>query len=150
MPWVYEITDIQTVTASGATYVLVDFWRTRGASQRGDPPHITEEFIMSLRTTYEPVVTDDRGFSLRESGVYASPNAPPDESDPPVTETVPADVVGEMEGNIERFISSAKAKGIPDVDMSDPNLGKSNADPRGILARSDVQAAKGRKREFTP
>ena len=151
MPWVYRITEIKTATESGSTYISVDIWRSRGAEARGDPPHIVSEQLMNLKPVRQRAVLNDDGYSLRESGVYASPNAPSDEADPVVKEDVTIDVVAEMEGYIKDFIRTAVRINMPDDPGDNPSgIARDNADPRGLLARSDMVAAKGRKREFTP
>ena len=151
MPWVYKITEIATATASGGTYISVDIWRSRGAEARGDPPHIVSEQLMNLKPVRQRAVRDGDGNYLRESGVFASPNAPPNEADPVVKEDVTIDVVAEMEGYVKDFIRTAVRINMPDDPGDNPSgIARSNADPRGLLARTDMKAAKGRKREFTP
>ena len=151
MPWVYKIEEIKTATVSGGTYIKVNIWRTRAGEARGDPPNIVSEHLMNLKPVRQRAVMDDRGFTLRESGVYASPNAPNNPSDPAVKEDVNVDVVAEMESAIKRFISMADRTNMPDDPGDNPSdIARSSADPRGLLARSDMIAAKGRKREFTP
>ena len=152
MPWVYKIVDIKTedVVFNEATYYKVHFWRTRGAEARGDPPQIINEFIANLKPVRQRAVTDDRGFLLRESGVYASIKARGNPDDATVMEDFNVDVVGEMEASIERFIKMAVGRDLPNVNLSDSRFVPTTADPRGILARADVQAAKDRKREFRP
>lgn len=150
MPWVYRITEIKTEANTGGTYVKVHLWRNRGAAQQGDPPHIINEHIMNLKPVRQRAVTDDRGFILKQSGVYASPSAPGDPNDPTVKEDVNVDIRAEIESNIKLFITRAKLTNLPDIDMSDSRFVPTDDDPRGILSRADVQAAKNRNQEFTP
>lgn len=148
MPWVYRITDVKTIGAG--TYVKVNIWRTKAAAARGDPPNIINEHIMNLKSVRQRNVTNKDGYTLRESGVYASPRAPADPTDPPVKENVDVDVRGEIEGNIKRFIDRAIQTGLPDLDMSEPAWVPDNTDPRGILARPDVQAVKNKNIDYSP
>jgi len=148
MPWVYRITDVKTIGVG--TYVKVSIWRTKAAAARGDPPSIVNEHIMNLKPVRQRAVKDGRGYTLRQSGVYASPRAPADDADPPVKENVNVDVRAEIEANVKRFIDRAHQRALPDLDMSDPGLKPTAADPRGILARPDVAAVKGKNLEHNP
>ena len=151
MPWVYKITEIKTATVSGATYIKVNIWRTRAAEARGDPPNFVSEQLMNLKPVRQRAVLNDDGYSLRESGVYASPNAPSNAGDPVVKEDTTIDVVAEMEGYVKDFIRTAVRINMPDDIGDNPSsIVRSDDDPRGLLALSDMQAAKNRKREFTP
>ncbi len=150
MPWAYKVDEIST-TARGSTYVKVNMWRTAAAERRGDPPNIVEEFLMNLKAVRKRAVRDERGYTLRESGVYASPRAPSNPDDPSVKEDVDVDVAARMEKNITNFIGMVERTGRgddPGDNLLDPV--RSNADPQGILARDDVKAVKGRTREFRP
>ncbi len=45
----FRINEVSTVALTGNTYVHVDFWRHRGHFQTGQPPYLTNDFIMHLR-----------------------------------------------------------------------------------------------------
>ena len=146
MPWIYRITDVKTL--GEGTYVKVSIWRTRASANKGDPPNIINEHVMNLKSVRQRNVTRLDGYTLRQSGVYASPQAPPDPDDPPVKEDVNIDVRAEIEANIKLFID--RAGNLPDIDMSEPSWVPTTDDPRGILARPDVAAVKNKNIEYSP
>lgn len=141
MSWVYQIQEVKTEKKTGETYVLVHFWPTRMAFARHEEPAIEEDFIMQLRPTGRRAVTDKDGRVLRQSGVWASHRAPPDDNDPSVTELVEVDLEVQIKENIERFIGRhRRVRGI----LRDPAIKTDKSDPHGILNKPDVKDLPGK------
>lgn len=141
MSWVYQIQEVKTHKGSGEPYVLVHFWPTRVSFTKHEKPAIEEGFTMQLRPTGQRAVTDVEGKVLRQSGIWASHRAPPDDNDPPVTEPVAIDLQAQIKGNIERFLKLHRhVRG----SLRDPAIETDESDPHGILARPDVAALSGK------
>ncbi len=141
MSWVYQIQEIKTEKKTGETYVLAHFWPSRAAFTKAEKPAIEEDFIMQLRPTRQRAVTNDEGKTLRESGVWASHRAPPDDNDPAVTELVEIDLRAEIKNNIERFLKRHHhVRG----SLRDPAIKTDTSDPHGILAKPEVTSLSGK------
>ncbi len=50
----YRINEVSTIAATGNTYVHVDFWRRKSQFDRGEPPFLTNDFMMHLRPDQDP------------------------------------------------------------------------------------------------
>lgn len=148
IPWVFIVKEIKTLGVG--TYVLVHIWRSKGAEARGDSPNIINEHLMNLKSIRQRNITRLDGYTLRQSGVWASPRAPPNPLDPPVKENVNINIRAEIEENIKLFIDSAIHTNLPNIDLSEPRWIPDTSDPRGILARVDVQELKNKIIEHIP
>lgn len=48
MGMIYRISEMSREVNSGKTYMLVDFWQSQGAFDRGSPPYLTNDFIVGF------------------------------------------------------------------------------------------------------
>lgn len=143
---IYKIIDLKAVEKTGAIYVLVHFWETRGTQ-----PVLRNDFYMALRDQDSLIVVDGEGYVTTESGrrMKLSPKRTEDSDDPFVRETVKRDVPAQMRENIEAYWKRAVERGeTGDRTWPVKTRPKLTAtDAAGILARPDVAALKGREFE---
>ena len=148
-----RIADISTAEFSGETFTIVDveFWPSEAASRR-KPPTLTNTFLMQLRSTGRRVVRDASGRFRKTDGSYISLAELQQLSDLEratiqfATEVFNIDVCGQIDANIRRFAGRAAKRGERgDKRLQRINRGKK--DPHGILARADVAAMKGRRKD---
>ena len=118
----YRIVEVSTATASGHTYVLVDFWPSRAAFERDDALVLTNDFLMQLRPTGTRLIDEDN----------------------PALGSVPfdRDLPAEIRANIEAYWERAQARGDRGSKV-DPRIQRDESDPHGVLARTDVKALRG-------
>lgn len=155
---VYEIQEISTDKASGATFVLVWFWPSEAARLAGpESPHLVNDFLMTLRPTETRVVRDGQGRMKRTDGTFIEPAEvkPEDELE---RETVERPLPLEITANIEAYMNRATAKrysGDHTGDASKPffvdgvrqkqvehRIERDNSDPRDVLKHAGVAALK--------
>lgn len=76
-----EVAEINRLKDTDSIYLLVHFWRSEADALAGDPPLLTNDFIMQLRRTGERVVTDAEGnqgvetFTLSRAELFADVRA---------------------------------------------------------------------------
>lgn len=77
-----ELAEISRLKGTNSIYLLVHFWRSQADADAGQPPLLTNDFIMQLRRTGERVVTDANGNMKRLDGVFVAPEdvTPEDEA----------------------------------------------------------------------
>ncbi len=156
---IYKISEISTVKDSSLTYVLVDFWANRQSLRGGDPPVLTNDFLMQLQTTSIRIITNEEGWLKATDGTFIDPaTLTPDDPQPEwERETVPRDVAAEIKDNISGYWQRAvesqltgdhtanptnpfykKGKIVPQKG-STPPVKRDQSDPKGILAKQDIQ-----------
>jgi hypothetical protein len=140
-----KIVEVSTDQVTGETYVLVRFWKTKAARTRGDPPFLTEDFLMQLRPTGTRQVDPD---------------------DPSKgTEVFDRDLEAEIRDNIRRYIVDAERYGHEGDNTSQTASGgqffakgrvvrrsgtpikaikRDSSDPHGVLAKPEVAALPGK------
>ncbi len=140
MSWVYQVQKVKTEKKTGEPYVLVYYWLTRAAFTRAEKPAIEEDFIMQIRPIMQRAVMNTEGKTLRQSGVWASMSAPPDDSDPTVTEPVTIDLRAQIRDNIECFLKGNRDRrgNFTTIKLTD------TSDPHGVLAKPEVSSLVGK------
>ena len=141
----YRIAEVSTAKASGHTYVLVDFWPSRAAFERGDAPVLTNDFLMQLRPTGQRIITRADGWLELLDSSYADPSAETTleiASDQFKRETVYRNIPTEIRANIEAYWKRAQARG-DTGNKVDPRIQRDESDPHGVLARPGVKALRG-------
>jgi len=142
----YKIVELANAKTAGHLYVLVHFWHNGGAYRRGEPPVLSNDFLMQLRPTATRVVTDSEGRVRTESGKWIRVGARVQENpdDPWVREVVDRPLVAEIKANIREYWQRAQARS----DVGDHSLPVFAAvecddkDPHGVL-KPDVVALRG-------
>lgn len=142
-----KIVEVTTDQKTGETYVLVEFWGTKAARTRDDPPFLIEDFIIPLRPTgLRPIDPDNPALGM---------------------EVYDRDLVAEIEDHIRRYIVRAEEHGYVGDNTSanattagpfsvggvvvrekgkllrEPRL-RDESDPHGILAKPEVVALRGK------
>ena len=145
----YRIID-EISTARGMTYVRVRFWNDQADHDaRPTQPRIVKDFLMQLVSTASRIVTNEDGWYKRLSdGVFIDPSTlEPGDLTVWEKEAVSRPVAEEIEANLEAYYDRATAR----TETGDRTSVRSNErtqdDPRGILARQDVQDLVGTGRE---
>ncbi|KKL79664.1 hypothetical protein LCGC14_2012570 [marine sediment metagenome] len=156
---IYKIVEISTVLDTSLTYVLVEFWLTLESIRKGDPPLLTNDFLMQLQATSTRIITNGDGWLKTVEGIFIDPNTlDPDGPQPEwELETVPRDVPAEIKGNIEDYehrASTSQLTGNHTADASKPLykegqivtqrvdtplVKRDQSDPKDILAKTGVQ-----------
>ncbi len=146
---IYVINEISTeVGVNQLTYILVDYWLSQASHDKGDPPHLSNDFRIRLRPTGTRVVKDDQGRWKRSSdGVFVFFKDLPEEIDLPggffEVEAITIDLPAIIAQAIENYWDRATASGITGSNVN-PRIKRDINDPHAILSRPDVQAMKGK------
>ena len=109
-----QIREISDDADSGYLYLVVDFWLTKAGHDNGNPPFLTNDFVMQISPTETRIITDANGFWQRASdGVFIDPaTLAPDDTTVWATETVQrprADIIAEIKGNVRDYFVRAIA-----------------------------------------
>lgn len=68
-----EFAEINRLKDTNNIYMLVHFWRTQSDADAGQPPMLTNDFVMQLRRTVDRIVTDAAGRLKRADGIFVAP-----------------------------------------------------------------------------
>jgi len=69
-----QIREISADADSGLLYLVVDFWLTKAGHANGNPPFLTNDFLMQIPAQETRIITDANGFWQRASdGVFVDP-----------------------------------------------------------------------------
>lgn len=113
MPFV-EIQELSADKESHELYLLIALWATKIGHDNGNPPLITNDFIMQIRPTETRIVTDANGFWKRASdGVFIDPaTLEPGDTTEWEHETVQrprSEIIDEIKGNVRNYFQQAVA-----------------------------------------
>lgn len=108
----YQVQEVSTEDETGLTYVLVHFWDTLTAAQRGDPPVLVNDFLMQLQDQGTRIVTNEDGWFKRLSdGVFIDPETlEADDQTEWEREAYRVDAPAVVQANIEAYIVRAAAR----------------------------------------
>lgn len=138
-----KIIEISTLVGTPMTYVLIHIWSSKAAQKRGEEPSGDNAFVMDLVQTEQRMVEDNQGRYKRTDGVFVHPDRATGDEEWE-QETFRIDVPEEIKGAIEAYLASRLKKvGTEDeypAFHARPAMVRSQDDPRGILAMSDVRA----------
>jgi hypothetical protein len=124
------IIEVSTDKATGETYVLVKFWKTKAARGRRDPPFLVNDFVMVLRPTGDrdlrkEIIANISGYVERAEihgyeGDHSTANA----------------ITGDAFFEKGKMIRSKNAR------VAEPRE-RDESDPHGVLAKPDVGSLPG-------
>ncbi len=109
-----EIREISADADSGLLYLVVDFWLTKAGHDNGNPPFLTNDFLMQIPAQETRIVTDANGFWQRASdGLFVDPaTLQPGDTTVWATETVDRpnlEVIQQVRENITNYLRWAVA-----------------------------------------
>ena len=108
----YRISEASTLKGSDLTYLLVDFWLTRAEFDAGEPPFLTNDFLMELRREAREIVRRVDGWLQLLDGTFVDPDDPATWDINPrdfVYEIVQRDTRQEVHTNIRQYGRRARA-----------------------------------------
>lgn len=137
-----KIVEISTLSGTPYTYVLLHLWPNRKSYDAGDEPSGDNQFIMDLYKTREQRITDSQGRHKTLEGKFVHPDRATGNEDWE-TAISHVDIAAKIEANVRAYMAErvklAKTKDAYPVFHAQPAMVRTRDDPRGILARSDVQ-----------
>jgi len=140
----YKVIEVSNHTDSGFLYLKVAFWSNRGDFILGRPSVVLDDFILGhLQQIGRRIITDALGRWKRKSdGQFIDPTTLPIND---LTEWDREDFAVDVKADIQRtilaFWQTAQAKGWTG-DRTTRGTRDVN-DPRGFLARPDIQSLRG-------
>jgi hypothetical protein len=160
----FEIAEVSTEKQSGHTYVVVNFWASQVEADAGEPPLLTNDFLMQLRKDVERVVTDPAGRLKRTDGSFVAPEdaTDKDEFEREAFEKADEDVQDEIVRNVLAYWERAQAAGYAGDHTGDASkplfvrgrevrqrasqtFERDESDVRGVLAKT--AALRGQRRD---
>lgn len=139
----------------GFIYVLVDIWRAQADADAGDPPLLSNDFIIQIRRQIIRIVTDASGNLKRADGVFVAPEDVTGADKAigweweTITKTNPAlrqEVIEHIRDYWRRAKAAALAgRAFPRKHDNRERMVRNNTDTDGILAR--LAALRGLRQE---
>lgn len=137
---VIRFEEVSRDRATGLLYVAVNVWATRQAFNRGDPPRLTNDFLMQITATERrvridpatgwPMLAPEPGVpmnpALRVKGVAYDW----------LSESVTTDVRAAVRANVVAWLARATGRNDRGDLRTDPSRQRDAADPDGVLAQA--------------
>ncbi len=137
-----HIVEISTLSGTPYTYVLLHLWPNKKSYEAGDEPSGDNQFVMDLYKTREQRITDSQGRHKTLEGKFVHPDRAKGDEDWELSISH-VDVAAEIKANVRAYmVRRLELDGTEDeypAFHAQPFVVRTQDDPRGILARSDVQ-----------
>jgi hypothetical protein len=124
-----KIVEVSTDKATGGTFVLARFWKTKAARTRGDKPYLTNDFVLAVDAAVGPAEEIQsqvhayaaRAEKLGYAGDHSSANA----------------------ATTDAFSINGQEQRRKGARVVEPRL-RDESDPHGVLAKPEVAALPGK------